>query len=428
MNHSEKIEILKKLSEKELRRDVLIPLLSKMGYYAPIEYHGINERGKDIICYDYDKLGEKHYLSIVAKTSDLKGSVSAGGLLEVISQIEQSFDICYEEIYNMEKVYIGEVWVVTTGRLVSGAQESIINKLRKTNLNKLVKIIYDSKLVDLIDKHFETFWNSAKEIKESVVIQRDRMLGFVNKLLMHFGADEENIEIIKKQLLYSSNEPSINAIDKSRYIISASSYSINTAKISLNYDDNIPSSDWGLVKNFFFKVKEILRREKNVLDTNAMITADLLEIEDPYEFVNAYKKQVWDFWGSDDFRAKIECLNEAVADVNDFKNFLNKNNLFDSYTILTKSIIDLKQRLKEIIENSKNENTYIQFGVFENSVQIIEEQNSQNISFILNLELEKESQFGFFAEKTITHNLIIDWLLEKLREYFEKKYNYIKKK
>jgi len=244
---------------------------------------------------------------------------------------------------------------------------------------------------------------------------------------MHFGADEENIEIIKKQLLYSSNEPSINAIDKSRYIISASSYSINTAKISLNYDDNIPSSDWGLVKNFFFKVKEILRREKNVLDTNAMITADLLEIEDPYEFVNAYKKQVWDFWGSDDFRAKIECLNEAVADVNDFKNFLNKNNLFDSYTILTKSIIDLKQRLKEIIENSKNENTYIQFGVFENSVQIIEEQNSQNISFILNLELEKESQFGFFAEKTITHNLIIDWLLEKLREYFEKKYNYIKK-
>ena len=340
MNHSEKIEILKKLSEKELRRDVLIPLLSKMGYYAPIEYHGINERGKDIICYDYDKLGEKHYLSIVAKTSDLKGSVSAGGLLEVISQIEQSFDICYEEIYNMEKVYIGEVWVVTTGRLVSGAQESIINKLRKTNLNKLVKIIYDSKLVDLIDKHFETFWNSAKEIKESVVIQRDRMLGFVNKLLMHFGADEENIEIIKKQLLYSSNEPSINAIDKSRYIISASSYSINTAKISLNYDDNIPSSDWGLVKNFFFKVKEILRREKNVLDTNAMITADLLEIEDPYEFVNAYKKQVWDFWGSDDFRAKIECLNEAVADVNDFKNFLNKNNLFDSYTILTKSIID----------------------------------------------------------------------------------------
>lgn len=64
------------MTEQEFRREVIIPLLSKMGYLSPIEYHGVNERGKDIICYDYNKLNEIDYLSIVSKTTDIKGNVS----------------------------------------------------------------------------------------------------------------------------------------------------------------------------------------------------------------------------------------------------------------------------------------------------------------------------------------------------------------
>ena len=56
MNPREKKEILNNLNEKEFRQDLIIPLLSKMGYLAPIEYHGTNEGGKDIICFEYDRL------------------------------------------------------------------------------------------------------------------------------------------------------------------------------------------------------------------------------------------------------------------------------------------------------------------------------------------------------------------------------------
>lgn len=80
MNHSEKVQILKSLNEQELRQEVIIPLLSKMGYLSPIEYHRVAERGKDIICYDYNKLNEIDYLSIVAKTTYIKGNVSTDNL------------------------------------------------------------------------------------------------------------------------------------------------------------------------------------------------------------------------------------------------------------------------------------------------------------------------------------------------------------
>lgn len=208
MNHSEKIKILKELTEQELRREVIIPLLSKMGYLSPIEYHGVNERGKDIICYDYNKLNEIDYLSIVAKTTDIKGDVSTDkGLREMIYQVEQSFNNRYDDLYSMKQVFINEVWIITTGKLASGAQESVIDTLRKNNLDKKVKIIHDDRLVSLIDRHFETYWNLSNETKETLTIQRDRLLKYIEKLLIQFGSDKATVETIKTQILYSTEEP-----------------------------------------------------------------------------------------------------------------------------------------------------------------------------------------------------------------------------
>src|SRR5690606_27479228 len=137
MNPREKKEILNSLKEKEFRQDLIIPLLSKMGYLAPIEYHGINERGKDIICFEYDKLTEQRFLSVVAKIGDLTGNAATNtGLITIVNQVQQAFDNPYEDLFNMRQVFINEVWVMTTGKIVSGAQDSVINTLRKNNLDK----------------------------------------------------------------------------------------------------------------------------------------------------------------------------------------------------------------------------------------------------------------------------------------------------
>jgi hypothetical protein len=46
MDKKEKLEILRKLDEKRLRQEVLIPLFQKMGFKDVIEYHGSTEKGK----------------------------------------------------------------------------------------------------------------------------------------------------------------------------------------------------------------------------------------------------------------------------------------------------------------------------------------------------------------------------------------------
>lgn len=135
MNGESKIERLRLLDEKALREDVLVPLLGRMGYKAVTVYHGSRERGKDIVCFDYDRLQNREYMAVVVKTADLDGSInSANGLPEVVRQVQQCFDVPYEDLFGMDRVTMHEVWVVTSGRVVSGAADSIFDTLQKSNL------------------------------------------------------------------------------------------------------------------------------------------------------------------------------------------------------------------------------------------------------------------------------------------------------
>ncbi len=54
MELEEKVKYLQALHEDVLREKVLVPLLSKMGMIDPIIHHGGVEKGKDIICKEYD--------------------------------------------------------------------------------------------------------------------------------------------------------------------------------------------------------------------------------------------------------------------------------------------------------------------------------------------------------------------------------------
>ena len=73
----EQLKKLNELDEKGLREDVLLPLLTRLGCKPPTIYHGPQERGKDIITYTHDLLGQREYLAVVAKAVDLSGSVSS---------------------------------------------------------------------------------------------------------------------------------------------------------------------------------------------------------------------------------------------------------------------------------------------------------------------------------------------------------------
>ena len=428
MNHTEKKKILKDLNEKELRQEVIIPILNIMGYKAPVEYHGINEKGKDIICFDYDKLKEKRFLSVVVKKEDITGDVSSNrSLREQVYQVEQSFNIAYDDVYNMRQVYLDEVWIVTTGKLTSGAQESVIDTLRKNNLDKRVKIIYDDYLVNLIDNYFSSYWYSGEDTREHLIIQRDRIINFIEKLLKFFHIEKSDIETIKTQLLYSDFETRIKNISESFYLSSANAYSINMAEISDGYNDYIYSPHCGLIKYQFAKVKEILTYSMYEVDEILYNYEKVVKLNNPKEFIaefNSLLKDDYPFWKGtlkgEECLDELESLEYGIEDVDFFKKDLKKKNKLDWANKLFNSVLNLKHEVEDIFTDLKNkEYIEIQYGIkrrnSQDEVFIIYQIDSNEVLFKVKMHRIKE-----FSLNPVSVEDVIKSSLYSLRKYIEK--------
>ena len=217
MNNTDKVRRLQEISEATLRREVLIPLLGRMGFKAATEYHGAREHGKDIVCFDTHKLGGRKYLAIVAKVCDLTWSASStAGLSDVLNQVEQSFNERYTDLFGMQTVTMDEVWVVTTGRIVTGAADTVTGRLEKHNLTKLVRFVSGEKLVELIDEHYRSYWDQEGETLDRVYEQRDRFHRFLRELLKKLGATEAQVDEVTSPLLHSTWLPSIHEVNERR--------------------------------------------------------------------------------------------------------------------------------------------------------------------------------------------------------------------
>lgn len=155
-----KHEYLSNLDEAQLRSIVLVPLLRHLEMQGVIEYHGGSaEKGKDILCYYAGPLGERRYVGIVVKTTNLHGAVSARGSgSEVLYQVEQALNEPYTDVYDLKEVSIDECWVITSGEIKNTAVESVRGKLAKSNLHKTTRFVDRNRLIELIDAHMPGFW------------------------------------------------------------------------------------------------------------------------------------------------------------------------------------------------------------------------------------------------------------------------------
>lgn len=90
MTPEQKLAELKKLDEQTLRTTVVIPLLSKMGYQDPLEYHHSGERGKDIVCKDKDDRFKKiSFVAVIAKAGDITASASGNdSIFTILNQLK----------------------------------------------------------------------------------------------------------------------------------------------------------------------------------------------------------------------------------------------------------------------------------------------------------------------------------------------------
>ncbi|MBA9072608.1 hypothetical protein GGR22_000734 [Flavobacterium gossypii] len=434
MNPREKKEILNNISEKEFRQDLIIPLLSKMGYLAPIEYHGTNERGKDIICFEYDKLNEQRFLSVVAKAGDLTGSAASNaGLMNVVSQVQQAFDVPYEDLYNMRQVYINEVWVMTSGKIVSGAQESVINTLRKNNLDKQIKIIGDDRLIYLIDKHFSTYWNSNTETKESVIIQRDRLIFFIEKLLTVNNVDKSTIESVKASILYSDYNPTIAKNIEGLHISSVSPYSIELGEIDPEFDDFIVSKTYGVTSTIFQESKKQLSHSFFDIEETIDHANKISKLTNPWEFVVETQSNLvreYPFYkpygDASKFIDNISLLEEGLNELKVFKAFLKHKSKLEWVKELAKSIPELLSEIESILENNKEDEVIINFKIDDSTNKVFIEYNNLDDSICFTTKFKRIELNGFQRNKdgTLPSIRVIDNALFIFRKYIEKALEY----
>ena len=292
MADPEKLKKLSELDEKGLREDVLLPLLTRLGYKAPTIYHGPQERGKDIIAYTYDLLGQREYLAVVAKAVDLSGSVSSPkGLREVVYQVEQCFDNPYEDLFGMTKVSIDRVWIVTSKRIVPGAETSIFPTLKKNNLVKLIRFIPGERLADLIDENYPAFWDQSLEPANVLREQKERLTRFCKDLLSALGGNQDDIKATLNAVLHSYSPPKVtNTSD--RTLTRLSPYRVELDSIPEPYTCDIQTRACGSIREAFFEAKQKLYYAMFDVDELMENYGEVIDETDPQKFVDAFQEKL----------------------------------------------------------------------------------------------------------------------------------------
>jgi len=289
MNVDEKLLKLSRMNEEELRESLLLPLLSRMGFKYVMIYHGPGERGKDIVCLDTNRLGKREFMAVVAKTKDLDGNVSSSDSLQaVLNQVQQCFDTEYCDLFGMNRVTMDRVWVVTSKRVVPGAEGTIFGTLEKQNLSKLVSFVEGSQLVGLVDEHYPAYWDAKAEPIDVLRDQRDRLLVFIRGMLAALDGTAPDIEATLNEVMISPAPPKINA-PPDRVLTCLRPYLVEVDRIDPEHVHNFFSSETYSIKEAFLEAKKLVWYSMDDAEELLKACESVIAIENPVEFVKEFE-------------------------------------------------------------------------------------------------------------------------------------------
>ena len=220
---SRQVSYLRGFSEQELTRQVVIPLLRRMGLVDIMEHHGGSaEKGKDVVCHYTDILGARRYVAVVMKKTDIHGSVGkTGNASEVLYQVEQALNEPFSDVYELAPVEVSECWVITSGLIKNTAIESIRGKLSHTHLDKLTQFFDGPKLASLIARHWPEFWHYDRILLQLTHDMSGSIVGIrsIAQLLIHYPRhmDETRVRNSLKHIVATTDEL-FHIVDTATYL------------------------------------------------------------------------------------------------------------------------------------------------------------------------------------------------------------------
>lgn len=367
----DKLKKIADLDEKSLRETVLLPLLSSMGIRAVTIYHGPRERGKDIVGFDLDQFGNREYIAVVAKTTDLDGSISSSsGLKEVLFQAEQCFDVPYEDLFGMRSITMDRVWIVTSGRIVPGAADSVFEGLRKRNLSKLVRFIDREQLIDLLNQHYGEYWDQSGETTGALREQKQRLVRFTRDLLRELGAKQAEIDEALNAILHSYMPPAVT-FPPDRSLTRLSPYRAEIDNIAEKYSHALYSRNCGLIRDAFLEAKESLYHAMFDVDEIMEHYERVVKNDNPQQLLREFDANLsedYPFWRASIGRAHealrhLEYLRDGVQEINELWDKLDAKGKLEWALSLVDSVQVLKPEIEEFLFHCDQEEFFLKWQI-----------------------------------------------------------------
>ena len=151
MDKREKLEMLQKLSEKELTKEFLIPLFESegMGCKSVHYTHKKLEFGKDIVYYKDDEFGRRVHTGVQVKRTKIR----TGGVDKIFRQICEAFGERFNDSSDNKKKRIDKFVLLTSNEIAEEAKQSLSSSFRGSNIYKEVTYIDGNQLIGFLEKH-----------------------------------------------------------------------------------------------------------------------------------------------------------------------------------------------------------------------------------------------------------------------------------
>jgi hypothetical protein len=146
--------ILKDLSERALREDVLMPLFKEMGFRDVYLNHGSTEDGKDIVMWRADVVRGRVNVAVVVKATPINGRAEGqGSAANVATQVRQCFGSLYRDPTGPGTLRVHECLVVCPHDLSPDALRALESLLPEDVYRRSVNYKCGDQLWECVDQY-----------------------------------------------------------------------------------------------------------------------------------------------------------------------------------------------------------------------------------------------------------------------------------
>ncbi len=135
-------------------RELLYPLLRRMGFLLVRYTHGKKEYGKDFTFSENTPFGTHSHYGLQAKAGNISGGVNAA-IDELLGQIADAFAMPYYELGSKEPQYISTFVIAISGSFTENAREKIVEKMPKGVIGS-VYFLDRERITELVERYWNT--------------------------------------------------------------------------------------------------------------------------------------------------------------------------------------------------------------------------------------------------------------------------------